>query len=232
MSATGGIGLPPAPFRRYPAHPPRWNSAVILDPGLVPINLNTTGARTPPLERPQLQPPRQRSWQKGNHLIRAGGTFSRSDVNFFRDDGQVGLVEPAYLITQTSGLNMPAAYRPPACSGTLTTNCLPHQPEQQLEQPVCRRRSDLVDQGLVRWARAAPTWAHCLPARHSSIEVAYNTFSLYATDSWKITPTLTVNYGLNWSVECRPWMIPASRHFPCCLPNHHDPGARRLPGRA
>ena len=34
--------------------------------------------------------------------------------------------------------------------------------------------------------------------------VNYNTFSLYATDSWKITPTLTLNYGLNWSVELPP----------------------------
>src|SRR5262249_6740551 len=61
----------------------------------------------------------------------------------------------------------------------------------------------LVDQGLVVGARGADLGA--LPAGTPLFNhVFYNTFSLYATDSWKVTPTITVNYGVNWSVEVPP----------------------------
>ena len=65
------------------------------------------------------------SWQKGTHLLRAGATYDHTNVSFWRDDGQGSLTVPEYNISVTSGLNIPATYRPPTCAGTLTTNCLP-----------------------------------------------------------------------------------------------------------
>lgn len=170
--------------------------------GLVPINLNTTGARTRLWNGHNYNLRDNVSWLKGTHLIRMGGTFSRASVNFFRDDGQVGLVKPAYLITQTSGLNIPAAYRPPSCTATLTTNCLPTSQNSNWNN-VYAQALGLVDQGLVVGARGSDLSA-LAPGTPLFNHVFYNTFSLYATDSWKITPNLTINYGLNWSVEMPP----------------------------
>jgi len=170
--------------------------------GLVPINLNTTGARTRLWNGHNYNFRDNVSMQRGTHLIRFGGTFSRSSVNFFRDDGQVGLVQPAYLITQTSGLNIPAAYRPPSCTATLTTNCLPTSQNSNWNN-LYAQVLGLVDQGLVVGARGADLSA-LPPGTPLFNHVFYNTFSLYATDSWKVTPTLTLTYGVNWSVEVPP----------------------------
>src|SRR3954454_13358860 len=167
--------------------------------GLVPINLNTTGARTRLWNGHNYNLRDNLSWQKGSHLIRLGGTFARSGVRFVRDDGQVGLVQPAYLITQTSGLNIPAAYRPPSCSGTLTTHCLPTAQNSNWNN-LYAQALGLVDQGLVVGARGADLSA-LPPGTPLFNHVFYNNFSLYATDSWKVTPNLTLKYGLNWSVE-------------------------------
>lgn len=170
--------------------------------GLVPINLNTTGARQRVWNGHNFNYRDNLSWQKSTHLIRFGGTFSRAAVDFSRDDGQVGLVEPAYLITQTSGLNIAAAYRPPACTGTLTANCLPSNQNTNWNN-LYAQALGLVDQGLVVGARGADLSA-LPPGTPLFDSVVYDTFSLYATDSWKITPTLTLNYGLNWSVDLPP----------------------------
>jgi hypothetical protein len=142
------------------------------------------------------------SWQKGNHFIRAGGTYSKSIVNFFRDDGQLGVVKPTYLVTQTSGLNIPANFRPPACAGAVTTNCLPSNQASNWNN-LYAQALGLVDQGLVVGVRASDLSA-LPPGTLLSTRPTYDTFSLYMTDSWKVTPNLTLNYGLNWSVEPPP----------------------------
>ncbi len=186
--------------------------------GLVPINLNTTGARTRLWNGHNYNLRDNVSWLKGTHLIRAGGTFSRASVNFFRDDGQVGLVKPAYLITQTSGLNIPAAYRPPSCTATLTANCLPTSQNSNWNN-LYAQALGLVDQGLVVGARASDLSA-LPPGTPLFNHVTYNTFSLYATDSWKITPNLTVNYGLNWSVEMPPVDLSGKQAISLILPSN------------
>lgn len=170
--------------------------------GLVPINLNTTGARMRLWNGHNYNLRDNLSWQKGAHLIRFGGTFSRSGVNFYRDDGQVGLTRPAYLITQTSGLNIPAAYRPPSCTASVTTNCLPTSQNSNWNN-LYAQALGLVDQGLVVGARGSDLSG--LPAGTPLFnQVFYKNVSLYATDSWKVTPNLTLTYGINWSVELPP----------------------------
>ncbi len=186
--------------------------------GLVPINLNTTGARTRLWNGHNIGLRDNISWQKGTHLIRIGGTFSRAAVDFTRDDGQVGLVQPTYSITNGTGLNIPANYRPPACSSTLTTNCLPSSQNSNWNN-LYAQALGIVDQGLVVGARNGDLSA--LPAGTPLFDsVVYNSFSLYATDSWKITPTLTLNYGLNWSVDLPPTEATGKQALSLTLPDN------------
>jgi hypothetical protein len=162
---------------------------------LLPINLNTTGARTRLWDGHNYNLADNLSWMKGKHLIRIGGTFSHVGVNFFRDDGQVGLVVPAYLIQQSTGLNIPPAYQPPACTTTLKTNCLPSNQASSWNS-LYSQALGLVDQALVVGVR--DTNLNALPQGTKLFnDVHYDSFSLYVTDSWRITPNLTFNYGLN-----------------------------------
>ena len=169
---------------------------------LLPINLNTTGARQRLWNGHNHNFVDNVSWLKGTHFIRAGGTFNHSGVNFFRDDGQVGLIEPAYLIQQSAGLNIPAAYQPPTCSSTRTTACLPSNQISNWNG-LYSQVLGLVDQGLQVGVRGSNL--NALPQGTTLFNnVHYDSFSLYLTDSWKLSPNLTLNYGVNWSVDVPP----------------------------
>jgi len=169
---------------------------------LLPINLNTTGARQRLWNGHNSNLADNLSWLKGKHFIRAGGTFNHSGVRFFRDDGQVGLTVPAYLIQQSAGLNIPAAYQPPACSASRTTACLPSNQISNWNN-LYSQALGLVDQGLQVGVRDSNLGALPQGTRLFN-DVHYDSFSLYATDSWKLSPNLTLNYGVNWSVDIPP----------------------------
>jgi hypothetical protein len=139
------------------------------------------------------------SWQKGTHLLRFGGTYDRSSVNFWRDDGQSSLTALVYNISTTNGINIPAAYRPPACTGTLTSNCLPSN-QVSTWNMLYSEVLGMVDQATQMATRKSDLSASP-PGTVLSNDVTYSTLSLYATDSWHIRPTLTVTYGLNWTLD-------------------------------
>jgi len=139
------------------------------------------------------------SWQKGTHLLRFGFTYDRTQVNFWRDDGQGSLTVPEYNISVSSGLNIPAAYRPPTCAGSRTTNCLPAN-QSSAWNTLYAEVLGLVDQAVQLGTRASDLSANP-PGTVLSTNVNWSLYSFYATDSWKLTPTLTVNYGLNWGVD-------------------------------
>jgi hypothetical protein len=61
----------------------------------------------------------------------------------------------------------------------------------------------LVDSGSVVGTRDSSLKANPAGTPLSN-NVSYNNFSLYFSDSWHIVPTLTLSYGLNWSVELPP----------------------------
>jgi hypothetical protein len=169
---------------------------------LLPINLNTTGARQRLWNGHNRNLADNVSWLKGTHFIRAGGTFNHAGVKFFRDDGQVGLTAPAYLIQQSTGLNIPAAYQPPACSSSRTTACLPSNQISNWNS-LYSQALGLVDQGLQVGVRGSDLGALPQGTRLFN-DVHYDSFSLYVTDSWKLGPNLTLNYGVNWSVDVPP----------------------------
>ncbi|MGA2268296.1 MAG: carboxypeptidase-like regulatory domain-containing protein [Bryobacteraceae bacterium] len=139
------------------------------------------------------------SWQKGTHLLRFGATWDHTNVHFWRDDGQGSLTVPEYNISVTSGLNIPSTYRPPTCAGTLTTNCLPSNQSSNWNTEYAEALG-LVDQAVQLGARGSDLSA--LPAGTPlTTNVYWSLYSFYATDSWHVLPTLTINYGLNWGVD-------------------------------
>ena len=169
------------------------------DQGLVPVNLrvNSIRQRTWQSHSPGLR--ENLSWQKGTHLLRFGGTIDRTNVVFSRDDGQSTLTVPLYNINVGTGINIPTTYRPPTCAGTLTRNCLPTAQNTNWNNFYAEVLG-MVDQAIIVGSRAADLSANPQGTPLSN-NVTYSTTGLYATDSWHILPSLTVTYGLNWTLD-------------------------------
>ncbi len=170
--------------------------------GMMPVNLDIGGTRQRAWSSRSPGFRENLSWQKGTHLLRFGGTFSRAGVKFYRDDSQSALVQPIYVVNQTSGLIIPTAYRPPTCTATLTTNCLPSAQTSTWNQ-LYAQALGLVDQGMIVGTRDSNLKANP-PGTPLANDVSYHNFSLYLSDSWHMVPSLTFSYGLNWSVEMPP----------------------------
>ena len=139
------------------------------------------------------------SWQRGTHLLRFGATYDRTRAVFWRDDGQGSLTVPEYNISVTSGINIPSTYRPPTCAGALTTNCLPSNQASNWNTEYAEMLG-MVDQAVLLGTRGSNLAANP-QGTVLSTDVNWGIYSLYATDSWQILPTLTINYGLNWGVD-------------------------------
>ena len=107
-------------------------------------------------------------------------------MNFFRDDGQTGQIEPEYLIQQSAGLNIPATYQPRVCAGALTSGCIP---SNQLSSwnSLYSQVLGLVDEGLQVGVRGSSL--NALPqGTYLFNDVHYDFFSLYASDSGRSRP--------------------------------------------
>ncbi|MGH9482630.1 MAG: carboxypeptidase-like regulatory domain-containing protein, partial [Terriglobales bacterium] len=143
------------------------------------------------------------AWLKGNHLVQFGGAFDHSYVQFNRNDGQTGSSTfPVYQLTANAGINIPAAFRPRSCTAGLTANCLPSSQTSTWATDYASVLG-MVDVGTVLGTRNGSFQPNPIGTYLFDTDT-YNDTSLYLNDSWHLRPSLTLNYGLNWSVEMPP----------------------------
>ena len=62
----------------------------------------------------------------------------------------------------------------------------------------------------------------------TNIDARNKSFSLFAGDTWRVTPKLTISPGIHWEVDPPP--LDARDHFSYFDPNLPNPGAGNLPG--
>ncbi|MGH9394624.1 MAG: carboxypeptidase regulatory-like domain-containing protein [Terriglobales bacterium] len=143
------------------------------------------------------------SWLRGNHLVQFGGSLNHSYVQFNRNDGQTGSsTSPVYQLTANAGINVPGAFRPPACSSSLTSNCLPSSQAGNWGVDYASVLG-MVDVGTVLGTRNGSFQPNPIGTYLFDTDT-YSDSSFYLNDSWHLRPSLTLNYGLNWSVEMPP----------------------------
>jgi hypothetical protein len=132
----------------------------------------------------------------GNHLFQFGGTYQRNYDYHQRSDNGGGInFQPVYElgITTSAGINM-AGFIPGTIASTDATNF---------------GRDYAATLGIVSIAQTAFTRsgpqltlnAPLTPAQDQSTIPYYN---VYFSDSWRVKPTLTVTYGLGWTLEMPP----------------------------
>ncbi len=139
------------------------------------------------------------TWVKGNQLLEFGGSVRRNATQFWRDDAQSAVAQRVYMLTNGSYLNIPSTYQPPICSSSVTINCLPSGQVSSWNN-LYSGILGLVDRATLVATRDANFKINSTgtPLATDSI---YNEYSLYANDSWKITPSFTLSLGMNWSAE-------------------------------
>src|SRR5262245_36923570 len=120
------------------------------------------------------------TWQKESHTIKFGGTFEHVDVvgywGFF-DPGRAYLLSPEFLASINPGL--PALFGLP--DGKI------HNANDLKKLPVAAFILGIGDPSQ--------------PSYHVDDARANDRVHLYAQDSWKVTPNVTLNYGLGWERE-------------------------------
>jgi hypothetical protein len=121
------------------------------------------------------------SWQKGNHRIKFGGEwehFTGTGYWGFFDPARAYLLSPEFLLA----VGVPLAAFPVLGFPT-----------------VVRTPADLNGLPVVAFLLGIGDRAQ--PSFHLDNAKSNERFHLYAQDSWKIRPNLTLNFGLGWEHE-------------------------------
>ncbi len=143
------------------------------------------------------------TWVKGNHLFQFGPNFQRIP-QFHIHTGKVGGAVNAYNATETadtSFLTIPAANRPPTCTASVTTNCLPSASVSTWDS-LYASTLGLMNDDNAFVVRNGEYQAQPIGSSLTMDALAYY-YSFYAQDTWRIKPSLTFTYGLSYG-----WQTP------------------------
>jgi hypothetical protein len=171
---------------------------------LVPVNIDTQNSRTRLWNSHGFGVRDDVSWLRGKHLLRMGGSFNHTWAYFQRDDGQQNSQKTLqYFMGNTiGGINFTSSVRPAPCGPGVTTNCLPTNQNSNWNN-LYAQVLGLVDAATILRARDATL--QLLPeGTDLKNTVRYDQTTLYAQDTWRLQPTLTLTYGLAWGATIPP----------------------------
>ena len=174
--------------------------------GLVPMNIDTQNARSRSWNGKDYTYNDNLMWLKGGHMFQFGGEIRREHFNHIRDDKVVGaLAAPVYFATKSSDNAIPVANRPPTCdpANSITTNCLAAGDVGRWNSLYAATTGMIsrASQLLTRGADFSPNTPGT-PLQQDSIVYWYN---VHFADSWRITPSFTLTYGLGWGYQTPPY---------------------------
>jgi len=195
------------------------NSGAGSSPVFIPYNTNNQNVRTrywnghDSLYRDDL------TWIKGNHLIQIGGMYLRNNDTHKRNDngGSINTYEQ-YLIGEGNsvslgslGINM-SGYVPAGVSANKYGNLY------SMVLGMVDSTQGLFTRGLGSLASGLPlnpskscaisgvaATAGCTSSPAVSADSILPTYSVYWTDSWRVKPKFTINYGIGYTVELPPY---------------------------
>jgi hypothetical protein len=169
-----------------------------------PIDMDTQRARF------------QGSWQQdgqlyddvtkvmGKHQIQFGGQLNKIDFTHARADKVLGSITS--LVAQIDGdqtyLTIPSVDRPPACSASVTANCIPSNQQTNWDRYYASLLGLVDNVGVlaVRNSNLQPQPFGTLLRDVTNQWAPY----FYAQDSWRVRPDLTLYYGLSYGWQTSP----------------------------
>jgi hypothetical protein len=163
---------------------------------LSPYNVDTQNTRTRFWDGQDNMVRDDVSILRGNHLFQFGGTYQRNWDFHERSDNGGGInFQPVYElgITTSSGINM-NGFLP---SGLATTDATNFGRDYAAVLGIV----SISQTAFTRSGNNLTLNAPLTPAQDKSTIPYYN---VYFSDSWRMKPTLTLTYGLGWTLEMPP----------------------------
>ena len=177
---------------------------------LAPMNFDTQNARFRTWNGHDWTYGDNLSWLKGKHFFQFGGNVRHWWDNHVRPDNVTGaLTQLVYQINKGTGLKMSSGYQPTLCNSDpaagviISTNCLPSS-RVGTWNSLYAETLGFVGTASKIFVRGGSDF-HLTGASYLQDHSVTNAYSLYFTDSFKIRPNLTLNYGLEWGVQMPPY---------------------------
>lgn len=134
---------------------------------------------------------------RGNHFLQFGGLYQRNYDYHQRNDNGVGIdTSTVYQITNGTGINF-SGYAPAGLPSSQVTTW------NNLYAQVL----GLVSQPQVMYTRSGSNLTLNPVGTPGFDQSIIPTYNLYFTDTWHVKPTITVNYGLSYTIEMPPYEI-------------------------
>ncbi len=172
--------------------------------GLVPMNVDTQNARSRVWNGHDYNFNDEVSWIRGGHVVQFGGSARHQHFFHVRNDKVVGaLTAPVYFAEKSSFVNIGAAFRPAVCAGPGSTNCIQDADTSRWDS-LYASVLGMIDHGsqlLTRNANLDPN----APGTPNTQNTMVDWYDLHLVDTWRIRPTLTLSYGLDWGVQTPPY---------------------------
>lgn len=164
---------------------------------LCPLNMDTQDSRKRVWDGHDWTYSDTVSWIKGTHYMQFGGSIVHWWDYHVRDDQVVaGLPELVYQLTKATGLKTSADNRPVGLPSSKNSIW-----DTQYAQTL-----GILGTSAQLFVRGGTDF-HLTGAKTFSDTSIIDSYSLYFNDSWKIRPTITLNYGLEWGTQMPPYEI-------------------------
>jgi hypothetical protein len=192
-------------FTRVDPIPQVSGTNVALDIGVLdePVNVGISQARSQVANQRAYQVINNSTWQRDKHTIAFGGTWRREYFEFLRTDQLAGsLTTPVAVVNQGTNITIPTSFRPATCGATQTTNCVISADASRFTQ-LYASALGMVDNVSVLAMRDKSL--NPLPlGTPQGLDTTTDAFEMYVSDSWRPTPSLTLNLGLSYQVRLAP----------------------------
>src|SRR3989441_3015970 len=162
---------------------------------LVPYNVNTQSVRQRTWDGQDKMIRDDLSWVHGNHLFQFGGFFQRNVDFFSRTDN--GTTVSNQIVYQVASKSIGFGGFFP---GSLPSSSSMRTSYSNLATEVL----GLVGFTQVLYTREGSDLALQALGKQSQVKSTIKTYNTYINDTWRMTPTFTLSYGIGYTVETPP----------------------------
>jgi hypothetical protein len=163
---------------------------------LIPYNVDSQSTRSRQWDGHDLAFRDDMSLLHGNHLFTFGGSYQRNFDFFTRNDNGIGIdAALVYQMTNGTGIAFSSATRPAGLPSSQNTTW------DQLSAEVL----GMVSQTQALYTRTLPDLNLNPVGQPIYIHSILPKYDLFFSDSWHIKPTLTLTYGLSYSLDLPPY---------------------------